>query len=281
LEPYAAEPVIQEHKLPAARKRSEFERLIPAKLTPHDHGADAQAAPKAAEVLKPLHVVLCAAPKDPGHNYPGLHDYPIWRERWSNLVSLAENVTVETADRWPSADQWKRADLIMFCSDNPGWSEEKSGDLDTFLARGGGLMFLHWAVNGGKDADVFAQRIGLAWGAGARFRHGAEELSIRPHDITSGFPEKLNFVDETYWNLRPSGNVTVLASSVEDGAPRPQVWIREQDKGRVFCSILGHFTWTFDDPLYRVLLLRGMAWSTRQPLDRFGELVTVGARIQD
>jgi putative heme-binding domain-containing protein len=281
LEPYAAEPVIQGHKIPAGRKRTEFEKFIPAKFTPHDHGANAQAAPKTAEVLKPLRVVLCSAPKDPGHNYPGLHDYPIWRERWSNLVSLAENVTVETADRWPSAEQWKRADLIMFCSDNPGWSAEKSGDLDTFLARGGGLMFLHWAVNGGKDADIFAQRIGLAWGAGARFRHGVEDLTVKPHEITAGLPHKLSFVDETYWNLRPSGEVTVLASSVEDGAPRPQVWVREQGKGRVFCSILGHFTWTFDDPLYRVLLLRGMAWSTRQPLDRFGELVTVGARIQD
>ena len=142
-------------------------------------------------------------------------------------------------------------------------------------------MFLHWAVNGGKDADVFAQRIGLAWGAGARFRHGVENLAIRPHDITAGLPSKLSFVDETYWNLRPGADMTVLASSMEEGAPQPQVWIREQSKGRVFASIVGHFTWTFDDPLYRVLLLRGMAWAAHQPLDRFGELITVGARIQE
>jgi type 1 glutamine amidotransferase len=68
---------------------------------------------------------------------------------------------------------------------------------------------------------------------------------------------------------------------MEDGAPQPQLWVREHGQGRVFASIVGHFTWTFDDPLYRILLLRGMAWSARQPLDRFAELVTVGARIQD
>jgi hypothetical protein len=35
-----------------------------------------------------------------------------------------------------------------------------------------------------------------------------------------------------------------------------------------------------DDPLYRVLLLRGFAWAGQQPLDRFNELVTVGARFE-
>lgn len=279
LEPFAAEPVIQGHKQPTPRKRAEFEKLVPAKFTPHEHGA--ATGQKAAPAPAPLRIVLCAAPKDPGHNYPGLHDYPIWRERWAKLLALAENVSVETADVWPRAEQWKSANVIAFFSHNPGWSADKAADVDAFLARGGGLMFLHWAVNGGKDADALAQRIGLAWGAGARFRHGVEELTVQPHAITAGLPREITFVDETYWNLRPGGNVTVLATCVEDGAPRPQVWIREQGQGRVFGSILGHFTWTFDDPLYRVLLLRGMAWTARQPLDRFGDLITVGARIQD
>ena len=30
-----------------------------------------------------------------------------------------------------------------------------------------------------------------------------------------------------------------------------------------------------------LLLLRGIAWSTHQPLDRFNELLTVGARMSD
>jgi type 1 glutamine amidotransferase len=49
----------------------------------------------------------------------------------------------------------------------------------------------------------------------------------------------------------------------------------------VFVSIPGHYTWTFDDPLFRLLLLRGMAWSAREPVDRLAELSTVGARIAD
>ena len=281
LEPHPAEPIIQGHKLPEPRRRAEVERVLGGTAFTPLQTSKADGALPRTEVRAPLRIVLCAAPKDAGHNFPGLHDYPIWRERWSKLLALADGVKVETADRWPTAEQWKNADLIAFFSDNPGWSAEKAGDLDAFLARGGGLVFLHWAVNGGKDADVFAQRIGLAWGAGARFRHGVEDLTLQPHEITAGLPSKLSFVDETYWKLKPGGDFTPLATSVEDGEPQPQVWVRTQGPGRVFACLPGHFTWTFDDPLFRVLLLRGLAWAAHQPLDRFHELVTIGARMQE
>ena len=74
-------------------------------------------------------------------------------------------------------------------------------------------------------------------------------------------------------------NVTLLASSVEQGAAQPQVWIYEKDAGRVFVSIPGHYSWTFDDPIFRTLLLRGIAWTAKEPVDRFNELVPLGARI--
>jgi putative heme-binding domain-containing protein len=280
LESYAADPVIQGHKQPEPRRRAEFEKLVPPLFSPHQHDDKAE-ADKPIASFAPLTIVLCAAAKDPGHNFPGMHDYPIWRERWSKLLALADNVKVETADRWPSAEQWKRADVIAVSSDNPAWSTEKANDLDAFLARGGGLIFLHFAVNGGKDADALTKRIGFGWGSGAKFRHGAEEVVLAEHEITSGLPESISFEDETYWNLKTSGDATVLGTVIEEGVPRPQIWIREQGGGRVFCSILGHFTWTFDDPLYRALLLRGMAWSAHQPIDRFNELVTIGARVRE
>ena len=71
----------------------------------------------------------------------------------------------------------------------------------------------------------------------------------------------------------------VLASAVEEGKPRPQLWSLERERGRVFVSIPGHYSWTFDDPLFRVLLLRGIAWSAKEPVDRFNELVWPGANV--
>ena len=54
----------------------------------------------------------------------------------------------------------------------------------------------------------------------------------------------------------------------EDAKPQPLFWSLEQGKGRVFVSIPGHYSWSFDDPLFRVLLLRGIAWTAREPVDR-------------
>jgi len=92
----------------------------------------------------------------------------------------------------------------------------------------------------------------------------------------------LNLIDESYWQLVGSQtNIDLIASGAEEGKPQPLIWTREQGRGRVFVSIPGHYTWTFDDPLFRLLILRGICWSAHQPIDRLAELATVGARIGD
>jgi hypothetical protein len=284
LEPWPVPPEVQGHTPPPPRRRAEFEALLTTAVTPRSArpgSSNAGGNAGTAGNRQPFHIVLCASPKDAGHGAPGFHDYPLWRERWSTLLALAEGVTVETADRWPDAQQWKRADVVAFYHDNPAWSAEKAADLDAFLERGGGLVFLHWSMNAYRDVDPLAARLGRAWGPGARFRHGPEDLRFVPHEITSGLGP-VSLVDETYWKLAGDFAATaVLATSTEEGEAQPQVWARMPARGRVFVCIPGHFTWTFDDPLYRLLLLRGLCWAGRQPLDRFAELVTVGARFGD
>ena len=251
---------------PSPRPRSEIEAIL--KMSP----------PLPTE-LKPLQLVLCAGPKDHG---PGEHDYPLWLKRWSKLLSLADQVSVTTADIWPSAKQMQTADVVIFYSDNPGWNSLRAKDLDALLARGGGAVFLHYAVDGHQNVEELASGIGLAWRGGAsKFRHGPLELVPRPHPLSAGLG-KLNFIDESYWNLvGDEKNITVLATGIEDNAAKPLVWTREQGKGRIFVSIPGHYTWTFDDPLFRLLILRGIAWSAKEPIDRFAELTTIGARISE
>jgi type 1 glutamine amidotransferase len=252
---------------PPARRRSEVEEVLKAvkpSTLPH----------------KKLNIVLSAGPKDHG---PGEHDYPLWQRRWVKLLDLAENVTVSEVKGWPTPKQFEKADLIVFYSSNPGWSKDKVKELDAYLKRGGGLVYIHYAVEGRDAVDALAERIGLAWKGGASaYRHGPLELSFpdAKHPITAGF-KKVSFVDESYWKL--SGDpkkINVLASGKEDGVAQPLMWTHEVSKGRVFVSIPGHYTWTFDDPLFRVLILRGMAWAAGEPVDRFNPLVFEGARIQ-
>ena len=159
------------------------------------------------------------------------------------------------------------ADTIVFYQKG-SWNAERAQAIDAHLAKGGGLVYLHWAVEGGCAAPEFAQRIGLASNAAQiKFRHGPLELDFQAagnHPIARNFT-RAAFYDESYWLLPGDPTrIRVLATGVEQGEPRPLFWTLEHGRGRVFVSILGHYSWTFDDPLFRVLLLRGIAWSARR-----------------
>ncbi|MEW6305186.1 MAG: ThuA domain-containing protein [Verrucomicrobiota bacterium] len=234
--------------------------------------------------LKPFHIVLCAGPKDHGR---GEHDYPMWQRRWSKLLPMAEGVTVSTAEIWPSAEQFAKADVIAFFNNNPGWNEERGRQLDAYLARGGGAIYFHWAVEARGDALAFARRIGLASNSSLlKYRHGPLDIVFENHPLARGLTASMftrdKFVDESYWNFQGDPkDVSLLGSSVEDGQPRPQLWTRSVGKGRIFVSVPGHYNWTFDDPLYRVLAFRGLCWAAGQPMDRLAELATLGARMAE
>jgi type 1 glutamine amidotransferase len=236
-------------------------------------------APPVTGPLKPLHIVLVAGKKDHGR---GEHDYPAWQKVWSGLLATAEKVTVSTAWEWPSPEQLQKADVFVFYQKGD-WTPQRAKDMDTVLARGGGLVYLHFAVYGQKDAPGFAQRIGLAWQDGqSKYRHGTVDLDFgnTNHPIGRNFA-KVRFVDETYWRLAGDPKrLNVVASGVEEDKSWPLFWTLEPDKGRVFVTLFGHYAWTFDDPLFRVLLLRGIAWSAKEPVDRFNALVWPGARVE-
>ena len=57
------------------------------------------------------------------------------------------------------------------------------------------------------------------------------------------------------------------------------MWIRSVGPGRVFVMAPGLCNWTFNDPVYRVLLFRGMAWAAGRPLDRFDSVLGRGADL--
>ena len=237
-------------------------------------------APEPPAKTRPLRIVLVASKKDHG---PGEHDYPAWLGVWKRLLALAEDVAVSTANDWPSADDFKSADVIVFYQQGR-WTPDRAEAVDAYLARGGGLVYIHYAVDGGADAPGFAQRIGLAWRGGeSKFRHGPLDLGFETgarHPIGRNFT-KVHFHDESYWQLvGDPKKIELLASGVEEDKAQPLFWTLEPSKGRVFVSIPGHYSWTFDDPLFRVLLLRGIAWTAREPVDRFNELVPVGANVK-
>ncbi len=261
---------------PRLRTRAEVDLALQPSLAGI---ASAETEPPSDETLKPLNILLVAGKKDHG---PGEHDYPAWLRMWSDLMSAGKSVTVSTAMQWPTVEQIEAADTIVFFQRGQ-WDAERTRAIDAHLAAGRGLVYIHWAIEGGSDAPQFAQRIGMASNSKAtQYRHGPLDVSFRSgsdHPIARNF-EALELIDESYWKLLGDPTkIQTIATVVEAGEVHPMFWTMEPDRGRVFVSIPGHYSWTFDDPLYRTLLLRGIAWSARESVDRFNNLVLLGASM--
>lgn len=255
---------------PAPRAAQDLAQLL--------DGSDPQAAEQERE-KPPLKVVLVAGPKDHGQ---GEHDYPAWQQVWSRLLAQHAHTEVDTAWEFPKSEQIEAADVLVFYQRGQ-WDDERAAAIDPFLARGGGLVYIHWAVDGRGQQEAMAKRIGLAaLGGQIRFRHGELHIDFSPgsgHPIARNF-DRIQWIDESYWQLSGDpGSIHVLGTSEEDGEPRPQFWTVERGRGRVFVSIPGHYMWTFDDPAFRTLLLRGIAWAGHRPIDRFNGVVMLDARL--
>ncbi len=261
---------------------------------------------------RPLTVLLLADTKDHG---PGEHDYPRWQTRWalllggasastekaanldgldredSALAAGAEHVHVATAREWPTADQWKNADLVVaFCY--LAWNEQRIAEVRKFLEGGGGLVLIHSATwTRPEPTRDIADLTGV--GGFVQYRHGPITLTISQtdHPICRGLPRSIQLEDESYWPPTPppdTARVQVLAVSDEAShdAPttqsaQPMFWTYELGKGRVYGCVLGHNNWTFDHPYFRLVLLRGMAWAAHEDPRRFDPLVMRSASVRD
>lgn len=282
----AAEP-------PAPSRRVDIERALAAarSTTP-------------AEPPRPLTVILLSDRKDHGENE---HDYPRWQSRWALLLGGKEasdeaaanlfgadhadpavshgaaDVRVIRAEHWPSPHDWGAADLVIaYCYLE--WNASRLEEVGNFLGRGGGLVLIHSATwtRPGPSPDV-ARLVGV--GGFEHWRHGLlrVDITMPEHPLCHGLPATIDWVDEPYWPPTPpvgQGRIDVLAGSKEETGPgqmslslQPQFWACQFGRGRVFGCVPGHYTWTFDDPYFRILVLRGMAWAAGQNPYRFDELV--------
>jgi len=233
--------------------------------------------------LKPLRVCLVASKQDHG---PGEHDYPAWQTNWTKLLGNAPRVSVTNAWKWP--ETFENIDVVVLYFWNHEWHTNQTHyqQLDEFLARGGGLVALHSATIADNEPEKLAERVGLAFQPGkSKYRHGPLDLKLvasADEPITRSLPRQIQFVDESYWPMFGDANqVKLLATTNEEGKDWPMIWTYEKGRGRVFASIVGHYTWSYDDPLFRIIVLRGIAWTAREPVNRLERLAILGVKFAE
>jgi hypothetical protein len=228
------------------------------------------------------------------------HEYAWVMDRYVNtLLPQVPRVTVIPSMYFPGKELWEKADLVVFYL----WPRGKGWDyglIDAYQKRGGGLIFIHMALMQGSGEDL-SKRIGLAWD----LKKDGTQWGVLPTPVTltdaarespifERFPATFDLADEFYWRLRgdPAGVTPLvtapagpaIANKPLPGPPRPGdldgkawpvMWTKEVGRGRVFASAAGHNYFTFNDPYFRIILLRAMAWTMRESFDPFKPLVTL------
>ena len=220
---------------------------------------------------------------------PGKHDYPQFLADWSKLLT-ERGAVVDGSYHSPLGPELEKTDVIVIYKGDAGYlsAPEKSA-LESFVGRGGGLVAIHDSLCG-PDPAYFATLVG-----GAK-KHGETNFTLeaevaytivdRSHPIMQGIPDFTLKEDEAFYSMTWATNpkINVLATAIVAATPTavragqagtvvPQIWTYEHtlpgtgEAARAFVWMQGHNYANFENPIVKTLLLRGIAWAGRKPVN--------------
>ena len=223
----------------------------------------------------------------------GQHDYPQFLADWSKLLT-ERGAVVDGSLHSPTAAELAGVDVLIIYKGDAGFmTATEQAALDVFVKHGGGIVALHDAECG-PDPVKFAQVMG-----GAK-KHGETNYTLgtdmtytitdRTSPIMQGMTD-LTLFDEAFYKMSwaPGKGLKVLAttkvpetpSSIRGGGAGqvvPQIWTYEYalpggKPARTFMWMQGHSYANFAQPQIRAMLLRGIAWAAKRPVDELVDYV--------
>jgi len=250
---------------------------------------------KEAELSKDVQILWLYGPED---HRGGEHDYIRIKELFVPMLKTVPRVTVDEAFRFPSQAQFDKADVLIQFLHMPDLTAEQLQMYKSFVERGGGVVSIHESciMRPAKRAGQYAECIGCSWKGNkeskwSKFDHSYPLFLNTKHPAFVGLPRLIRFNDESYWNLITRDNVEAIGAiapqSLEskvsfsdvlksEDARSHAFWAYQSGKGRVFGTTTGHYTYTYFDPMYRLLLMRGLAWTLNEDPAPFMPLVFQG-----
>ena len=247
--------------------------------------AEASQSPTVSAAGPPLRVFIYAGLKT---HAPGQHDYPQFLADWSKILT-ERGAIVGGALQFPSARDLAHVDVMIIYKGDAGYlGYEDRATLDTFVRRGGGIVSIHDALCG-PDPEQFAEILG-----GAK-KHGEVNYTLEAdvpytiadaaHPIMRGM-SNFTIKDEAFfnmtWSTSPAINVLATATMAatpsakgHEGEVVPQIWTYERSLApapsgqpyRAFVWMQGHNYSNFALPHVQSMLLRGIAWAGKHPVD--------------
>lgn len=236
-----------------------------------------------------MHIYIRAGLKSHG---VGLHDYPQFLADWSKILT-EHGAVVDGSLHAPTAAELEHTDVLVIYKGDAGFmSESEQAILTGFVRRGGGLVSLHDSLCG-PDPAYFATLVGGAKKHGeVNYTLGADvpyTVVDKSSPIMQGVTN-LTIYDEAFFKMTWAQNppIHVLATAVIAGTPSagthkgevaPQIWTYEHtlsggQPARAFVWMQGHTYANYVNPEIQTMLLRGIAWAGKKPVD---ELVSYKA----
>lgn len=220
----------------------------------------------------------------------GLHDYPLLLSEWSTVLNQ-QGAVVDGGLHPPSSADLERTDVLVIYRGDAGYMNDSlKSAVEAFIRRGGGMVLLHDAECG-PDPEYYSTLVG-----GAK-RHGESNSAAgtltykvvdKSHPITRDLPD-MTLEEEAFyrmtWSKDPPIHPLVTVELPDNprvgehaGEVIPQIWTYEHtlpggQPARVFVSMQGHSNGTFNLPPVKQMLLRGIAWAGKRPVDELVDYV--------
>ncbi|WP_263352399.1 ThuA domain-containing protein [Acidicapsa acidisoli] len=269
--------------LPALALLLVFHATLTTQVNAQGNGAAVVQAPRPwGQNPSGMRVYIWAGLKS---HFSGQHDYPQFLADWSKVLT-EHGAVVDGALHAPTAADLEHTDVvILYKGDAAYLSDDEKTALDAYIKRGGGLVSLHDSLCG-PDPAYFATLVG-----GAK-KHGEVNYTLgapipytvvdAANPIMSGMTN-ITIFDEAFYNMIWAQNpgIHVLATAVIPGTPSagthkgevvPQIWTYEHtlpggEPARAFVWMQGHEYANFDNYQIQRMLLRGIAWAAKKPVD--------------
>ena len=235
-----------------------------------------------------MHIYIWAGLKS---HYAGQHDYPQFLADWSKILT-EHGAVVDGALHAPHAADLEHTDVVIIYKGDAGYlSDQEKSALEAFVRRGGGLVSLHDSLCGPDPAYLSTLLGGAKKHGEVNYTLGAPipyTVADTADPIMKGM-SNFTIYDEAFYNLtwaRDPG-IHVLATAVIPGTPSagahkgevvPQIWTYEHtlpggEPARAFVWMQGHEYANFNNYQIQQMLLRGIAWAGKKPVDSLVDYV--------
>jgi type 1 glutamine amidotransferase len=256
------------------------------------YGETAQAPPAQGQNPNGMHIYLWGGLKS---HPPGRHDYPQFLADWSKLLT-DHGAVVDGSLHAPSAADLEHTDVIILYKGDAGYVDDnEKAVLAAYIKRGGGMVNLHDSLCG-PDPAYFASLVGAGKKHGeVNFTNPAPvpyTVVDKANPIMKGMTD-LTLYDEAFYRMTWAENpgIHVLATAVIWNSPTvaksapewagksvPQIWTYEHtvaggQPARAFVFMQGDLYSNFANYQIQQMLLRGIAWAGKQPVDSLVDYV--------